>query len=419
MERKLAMADEPVSRPLTTRESPATDVILATAETPLLNQPGSLFRDVSIFALVFVAVAAIVWAFLSREPHQEAPQKKEAKPEASSLLSHERWEEDNKPNTSNQQKPGPLSPDTIFAQASPAVVQVVVQDRGGSDYGKASGYIAKKNGMIVTNYHVIENSHKAYVVLSNKTRLPVTGVVALDQEADLAIIKVAGEINIQPLELSGNDLPAVGAKVYAIGNPHGLANSLSDGLVSAHREKGAIPEFPYMPTMIQTTAPISPGSSGGPLLGVDGKVVGITTIGSGDKVQNLNFAIPATHVRWLLIRCDIEGQITQLPLDQKPSHHKLARPNLASEKEAKLVEHIKKRLVEGMTSREVVRVIDELAKEAKCNVRWSEKKVAPYSFIVKYFPFEGDRGVGRNGLLYRLNVLYVQDRLQDWIVEDH
>jgi S1-C subfamily serine protease len=203
-----------------------------------------------------------------------------------------------------------LSADALFAQASPAVVQVVIQDRQGRPLGGGSGFLVSPKGLIVTNYHVIEKAHTASVVLADKAKLDVAGAAALDQEADLAILKVAGPISTRPLELAGSDLPPVGTKVYAIGSPLGLAQTLSDGLVSGHRETDDV-------TLIQTTAPISPGSSGGPLLGEDGRIVGVTTafLKTG---QNLNFAVPASQVTRLLRRCEDEGRLTQFPLIQRP-----------------------------------------------------------------------------------------------------
>jgi tetratricopeptide (TPR) repeat protein len=199
-----------------------------------------------------------------------------------------------------------LSPDAVFARVSPAVVQVVIQDRHNQTIGTGTGFLVSRNGLIATNYHVIEKAHAAQIVLSDKTLLPVAGVVAWDEEADLAIVQVAGQVSALPLELSKGDLPQVGAKVFAIGNPEGLTHTLSDGLVSAHRIDDRF-------TLIQTTAPISHGSSGGPLLAADGTVVGVTTaflqVG-----QNLNFAVPASHVAELLVRCKDETHLTRLPL---------------------------------------------------------------------------------------------------------
>jgi S1-C subfamily serine protease/cytochrome c-type biogenesis protein CcmH/NrfG len=211
------------------------------------------------------------------------------------------------------------SADTIFRRTSPAVVQVVVQDRQGRTIGSGSGFLVSKKGLIATNYHVIEKAHTADVFLADQRKLSVVGAAAFDQEADLAIIKVAGQIGAQPLELAGDDLPPVGAKVYAIGSPLGdFANTLSDGLVSGHRETGTIPHFPRMPAMIQTTAPISHGSSGGPLLRSDGKVVGLMTLTFSSEGENLNFAVPASHVARLLLRCEGEGQLTRFPLSRQP-----------------------------------------------------------------------------------------------------
>jgi S1-C subfamily serine protease/Tfp pilus assembly protein PilF len=203
-----------------------------------------------------------------------------------------------------------LAPDAIFVRASPAVVQVVVKDARGRTAGTASGFLVSKCGLIATNHHVIEKAHRAHVVLPDMTNVPVDGVVALDQEGDLAIVKVAGRIRAEPLELGGSDLPPVGAKVYAIGNPLGLANTLSDGLVSGHRGTGG-------GALIQMSAPISPGSSGGPLLGADGTVVGVTTfLFKGG--QNLNFAVPASQVTRLLAMSKGRSRLIPLPLVRQP-----------------------------------------------------------------------------------------------------
>jgi S1-C subfamily serine protease len=206
-----------------------------------------------------------------------------------------------------------LSADEIYARVSPAVFQVVIRDEHDREIGSGSGFLVSTKGLIATNFHVVEEAHSARVILADKTELPVIGVAAFDEHSDIAIIKVAGQLSAQPLELAGNDLPPIGTKVFAIGNPRGLARTLSDGLVSGHQE---IPIRSIK--LIQTTAPISPGSSGGPLLGANGKVVGVTA-GSRIDGQNLNFAVPAAQVARLLLRCDGETQLTRLPLVREPS----------------------------------------------------------------------------------------------------
>jgi S1-C subfamily serine protease/Tfp pilus assembly protein PilF len=219
-----------------------------------------------------------------------------------------------------------LAADAVYARCSPAVVQVESRtDAKGRTASEGSGFLVSAKDLIATNYHVIKDAYSAHVVFVDKTELQVLGVVAMDPEADVAIIKLAGQAHAQPLELAGGDLPPVGTKVYAIGSPLGVfANTLSDGLVSSHRGRGTVPYFSKMPAMIQTTAPISHGSSGGPLLRGDGKVAGVMTLTFASEGENLNFAVPASHVARLLLRCEGNGQITQFPV-LKPETHLLTK----------------------------------------------------------------------------------------------
>jgi S1-C subfamily serine protease len=200
----------------------------------------------------------------------------------------------------------PLTPDVLFARTSPAVMQVIIHDQRDRTLGGGSGFLIGNAGLIATNYHVIRGAHKVQVVLADKTKLPVAGLAASEKNVDLAILKVAGQIPAQPLELAGAELPRVGTKVYAIGNPLGFSNTLSDGLVSGHRELRGF-------QLIQTSAPISPGSSGGPLLDPTGKVVGVTTL-QFNGGQNLNFAVPATQVARLLAQYDGNSPPKQFPI---------------------------------------------------------------------------------------------------------
>jgi tetratricopeptide (TPR) repeat protein len=224
----------------------------------------------------------------------------------------------------------PLSADALFARVSPSVVQVVIFNQHGRMVSSGSGFVLSKEGLIATNFHVVEKAHSAQIILADGSKVLVQGVAALDIESDLAIIKVRGPLmvntlliestdpardldawlkpqksELQPLINTARELP-IGAKVYAIGNPLGLANTLSEGLVSGYRDFDKT-------RVIQTTAPISPGSSGGPLLSTDGRVVGVTTFHFKGG-QNLNFAVPAIHVERLLLKCESEGKLTPFPI---------------------------------------------------------------------------------------------------------
>lgn len=177
----------------------------------------------------------------------------------------------------------------LFESVSPAVVRVVAE---GSSRGFGTGFFISADGLLVTNYHVVEEADWAAIVDGSNAELPVEGIVAANPSVDLVILKV-DVISTPYISLSSDDSPPkVGTHVYAIGNPLGLTNSLSEGLVSGVRD---VPKL----CAIQTTAAISPGSSGGPLLTKDGRVVGVTTayLVTG---QNLNFAVSAKHVKSLL-----------------------------------------------------------------------------------------------------------------------
>ena len=199
------------------------------------------------------------------------------------------------------QQDAPLSPEQLFERASPAVVYIVVRDGNFKPTGLGSGFFVDAKGLIVTNYHVIKGAEFVTARLSNGATLFVEGVVATDPDADLALLKVSGA-GFAFLKIADGPLPKVGAAVYAIGNPRGLENTFSSGMVSGHREikKGL--------TAIQVTTPISRGSSGGPLLNATGEVVGVTTayLKGG---QNLNFAIPVAAVRRLIQR---QGKVRTL-----------------------------------------------------------------------------------------------------------
>jgi hypothetical protein len=188
---------------------------------------------------------------------------------------------------------GTLSASELFTKASPSVVRIDVADRAGRPLSRGSGFIVSEDGLIATNHHVIAGGYTARVVFGDGSTCSVAAVKGLDPESDLAILKTKRS-DSPALCLGTNDLPTIGTKVYAIGTPLGvLTNTLSEGLVSGHRK------LDDTLSLVQTTAPISPGSSGGPLLTEDGKVAGMTSSAILHG-QNLNFGIPAQKIAMLL-----------------------------------------------------------------------------------------------------------------------
>ena len=145
----------------------------------------------------------------------------------------------------------------------------------------------------MTNYHVIKGASSAIVKLPNGAFYDVDGVVAFDKARDLAVIKAHGP-NFRVVILGNSDRIQIGEEIVAIGSPLSLESTVSSGIVKRIRtieEKGG--------KFLQVTAPISPGSSGGPLFNMAGEVVGITTL-YVEGGENLNFAIPVNDAKRLL-----------------------------------------------------------------------------------------------------------------------
>jgi len=182
----------------------------------------------------------------------------------------------------------------VVKRSSDAVVLIVISNSAGQDTALGSGFLVSADGEIVTNYHVIKEAHSAVVKLSNGAFFPVSGVLASDADKDLAVIKVNGK-NLPFLTLGDIDKLNAGDHVVAVGSPLGLEGTVSDGVVSAIRDVDG-------KKWIQTTAPVSHGNSGGPLLDMSNHVVGVITMGvNPEQGQNLNFAVPCSEVTALLV----------------------------------------------------------------------------------------------------------------------
>lgn len=180
----------------------------------------------------------------------------------------------------------------IVADVETSVVAVL------PDGGEGSGVIYRSDGIIVTNFHVVAGARRLDVQLADGTRLPAT-VLATDELTDLAVIRVARD-DLPPARFAAN-LPTVGELAVAIGNPLGLENTVTAGIISGLQRSvpgdGAIPAS--LVDLIQTDAPISPGNSGGALVNARAEVVGVSVAylppGLTGAVS-IGFAIPASTV---------------------------------------------------------------------------------------------------------------------------
>jgi S1-C subfamily serine protease len=157
--------------------------------------------------------------------------------------------------------------------------------------GQGSGFVFDKEGHILTNYHVIAEARQVEVTLHNRKKYKAT-IVGTDKSHDLAIVQIKAP-DLQPMVLGDSTNLQVGQKVYAIGNPFGLAGTLTRGIVSSIRQVQE-PDGLVIDEAIQTDAAINPGNSGGPLLNWHGEVIGINTMIASSVGQSagIGFAIP-------------------------------------------------------------------------------------------------------------------------------
>jgi len=181
----------------------------------------------------------------------------------------------------------PLSPAQIAERSLPSIVLIQAGDRLGT------GFLIWQDGRIATNLHVIIGAPSIVVKLPDGRDFSRVEVLAVDERHDLAVIRIPVR-GLPALSLGDSDKVKAGERVVAIGHPLGLGDTVSDGLVSAIREVDK--DF----TVMQISAPIAHGSSGGPLLNDRAEVIGIAFMIS-EQGQNLNFAIPVKYLKPMLL----------------------------------------------------------------------------------------------------------------------
>src|SRR5438309_4542976 len=165
--------------------------------------------------------------------------------------------------------------------------------------GQGSGFVIDKEGHILTNYHVIADARQVEVTLHNRKKHQAT-VVGTDPPHDLAVIQIKAP-DLIPAVLGDSKNLQVGQKVYAIGNPFGLAGTMTRGIVSSIRPVRE-PNGAWIDEAIQTDAAINPGNSGGPLMNWHGEVIGINTmiLSNANQSAGIGFAIPINTAKAVL-----------------------------------------------------------------------------------------------------------------------
>ncbi|MBA4364592.1 MAG: serine protease [Coprothermobacter sp.] len=199
--------------------------------------------------------------------------------------------------------------------ASPAVVQINITSvsqnpfgfSSGQQDGLGSGFIITSDGYVLTNNHVVENATKITVMLKDGREFRGQ-VVGTDATSDVAVVKISGT-NLPMVQLGDSSMLTVGQKVIAIGNPYGLSQTVTTGVISALERNVQVSQTETLVGVVQTDAAINPGNSGGPLVDLSGRVVGINTI-IYQNAQGLGFSVSVNTARKVYDAIIKDGKVT-------------------------------------------------------------------------------------------------------------
>ena len=205
-----------------------------------------------------------------------------------------------------------LSFQEIYHKTIPSIVSIEVYGNYSSATG--TGVIMTEDGYIVTNHHIIDNCITGYVVLSDGREYEAK-LVGSDVESDLAVLKIDAQ-GLTPAEFGNSDRMQVGDTVLAIGNPLGseLFGTMTEGIVSAINRDVNVDGFQM--SLLQTTAALNPGNSGGALINTAGQVIGITNMkmmSDYETIEGLGFAIPTVWTKEVVDTLLVQGKITGRP----------------------------------------------------------------------------------------------------------
>jgi 2-alkenal reductase len=207
---------------------------------------------------------------------------------------------------------------TIFNSAAPSVVYIFTENAESRFFGRreiqqgaGSGFLWDHHGHVVTNFHVIQGAQSIQVRLDSGEAIPAT-YVGSSPDHDLAVIRLRSlPRSIRPIPVGTSGDLAVGQAVFAIGNPFGLARTLTTGVISALDRRLPTAGGREVMGVIQTDAAINPGNSGGPLIDSAGRLIGVNTAiisGSGSSA-GIGFAVPVDVVNWVVPKLVTNGKV--------------------------------------------------------------------------------------------------------------
>ncbi len=208
----------------------------------------------------------------------------------------------------------------VFEEVAPAVVFITSLARQRDFFtldvteipqGSGSGFVWDSKGNVVTNYHVIANASSLTVTLSDGSSFPAK-VIGSEPNKDIAVLRIqAPEAKLKAVKIGSSDKLIVGQKVLAIGNPFGLDQTLTVGIVSALGRQISSTTQRTISDVIQTDAAINPGNSGGPLIDSQGRVIGVNTaiVSPSGAYAGIGFAVPVNTVKAIVPQLIQHGKV--------------------------------------------------------------------------------------------------------------
>ncbi len=290
-----------------------------------------------IFGLLLLAVgffAGTAWQSKDRATESITEEQSGVSTEATSLNV-------NQPNSAPQLKNNALNADeratiNLFEKAAPSVAFITTTNLR-RDYwtrnvteiprGSGSGFVWNKEGHIITNYHVIQGADRAQVTLADQSAWSAK-LIGAAPEKDLAVLKIDTPVDqLVPIPVGRSENLLVGQSVYAIGNPFGLDQTLTTGIISAlGREIESVGGVPIR-DVIQTDAAINPGNSGGPLLNSSGELIGVNTAiySPSGAYAGIGFSIPVDVVNWAVPQLISNGRLMRPTLGVELANPQVSR----------------------------------------------------------------------------------------------
>jgi S1-C subfamily serine protease len=273
--------------------------------------------------LLLLVAAALVWTVL-RDRQRSQPEASASVPEPRAITPRDDLGGEEKSNIE------------LFRMVSPSVVHVTSVDvrRSGLTLsvheipqGTGSGFVWDNEGHVVTNYHVIQAGSQADVTLNDNTVWKAT-IVGKAEDKDLAVLKIdAPKEKLRSIQVGTSNNLQVGQKVFAIGNPFGLDQTLTTGVISGlGREIQSMSRRPIS-DVIQTDAAINPGNSGGPLLDSAGRLIGINTAiySPSGAFAGIGFAVPVDTINLIVPELIAHGKVERPGLGIRPAPDNIAR----------------------------------------------------------------------------------------------